>query len=151
MLGCLVVPAAGEVLVNKDSGKVLDVAPSDTSKNGTQARLWDRNNQPHQRWQIVALPDQGFVKIVSLPHGLVLDAEAADVKKKGCRVILWQWNGKPHQQWRMQKVGEYYKFFNRASGLVLDANGTDGTDKNGCRVHLWEDENAPNHMWKLVK
>ena len=63
--------SAWYILVNRQSGKVLDVAGTSTA-DGTNIQQWSRNDGAWQQWQFVGVGD-GYYKLKAKHSGKVVD------------------------------------------------------------------------------
>ena len=88
----------GAKLVNKASGKVLDVEVEGT-ENGTRAQIWDDVKGESQLWQ-VANVTATYKKLVNIRSGKVLDiADMSD--EEGAPAQLWEDVDGVGQQWKL--------------------------------------------------
>ena len=90
-------------LVNKASGKVLDVMEEGTD-NGTRAQTWEDVNGATQKWQLVKVTAT-YSKLVNVNAGKVLDiADMSD--EDGAPAQLWEDVDGDGQQWKLVAAGE---------------------------------------------
>ncbi|MCH5353886.1 MAG: RICIN domain-containing protein [Acutalibacter sp.] len=88
----------GAKIVNKASGKVLDVMVEGT-ENGTRAQIWDDVKGESQLWQ-VANVTATYKKLVNVRSGKVLDiADMSD--EEGAPAQLWDDVDGVGQQWKL--------------------------------------------------
>ncbi len=134
------------VLVNRNSGKVIDVAGASTA-DGAQIQQWTRHDGTNQQFQFVD-SGGGYYRLKARHSGKVLDifnASTAD----GAQVVQWSDHNGTNQQFQLVDTdGGYVKLVNRNSGKVLDVNGASTAD--GAQVIQWTDHNGANQQWQLV-
>ncbi|MGW6929186.1 family 43 glycosylhydrolase [Lentzea sp. NPDC054927] len=136
---------ASYVLVNRNSGKALDVYNLATN-DGAPIVQWSRNDGAWQQWQFVD-SGGGYYRLKSRHSGKVLDfPSTAD------RAGLVQTTdaGRTGQQFRLaDSDGGHVRLINRASGKALDV--LDFSTADGAQVIQWPDTQASNQQWQLVK
>ncbi|MBF0687741.1 MAG: pectate lyase [Cellulomonas sp.] len=136
------------VLVNRQSGKVMDVRDTSTA-DGAVIQQWPRNDGSWQQWQFVD-SGSGYYRLRSRHSGKVLD--------------LWEWstadggqfrqytdlNG-TNQQFRLSDSasGAYVRLLNRHSGKAVTV--TDRSTADGATVTQLTDNNQYNQQWQLVR
>ena len=140
--------SAWYVLVNRQSGKVLDVAGTSTA-DGAAIQQWTRNDGAWQQWRFVD-SGSGWYRLQARHSGKVLD--------------LWEWStadGAPFRQhqdrssWNQQfrlvdsAEGAYARLVNRHSGKV--GTVTDRSTADGASVTQLTDRNQFNQQWQLVR
>ncbi|MEU6179742.1 RICIN domain-containing protein [Streptomyces coeruleorubidus] len=89
------------VLVNRNSGKALDVSGASTA-DGARVSQWTRNDGTHQQWQFVD-SGGGFYRLKARHSGKVLDVAGASTADGGNVVQYSDWGG-ANQQWQMIKL-----------------------------------------------
>ncbi|QQQ79917.1 family 43 glycosylhydrolase [Saccharothrix sp. 6-C] len=136
---------ASYVLVNRNSGKALDVYDLATN-DGARISQYTRNDGAWQQWQFVD-SGGGYYRLKSRHSGKVLDfADTAD------RTGLTQWTDRngANQQFRLaDSSGGYVRLVNRASGKAVDV--LDFSTADGAQVVQWPDTGGTNQQWQLVK
>ncbi|MBO3087721.1 pectate lyase [Cellulomonas dongxiuzhuiae] len=136
------------VLVNRQSGKVMDVAGTSTA-DGAVIQQWPRNDGAWQQWQFVD-SGSGYYRLKSRHSGKVLD--------------LWNWStadrgefrqfsdlNATNQQFKLgdSASGAYVRLVNRHSGKAVTV--TDRSTADGATVTQLTDNNQYNQQWQLVK
>ncbi len=137
--------SASYVLVNRSSGKALDIAGSATYE-GAPITQRTRDDRASQQWQFVdsgggnyRIKSKYSAKILSFPDtadrtGLVQNTDA----------------GRTGQQFRLaDSAGGDVRLLNRASGKAVDVLGSSTAD--GARIVQWPDTGGANQRWQLVK
>ncbi|MEJ2579760.1 MAG: endo-1,4-beta-xylanase [Kineosporiaceae bacterium] len=139
-------PAAWYVLVNRNSGKALDVYNLATD-NGAKLVQWPRNDGAWQQWQFVSTGG-GYYQVRSRHSGKVLDVLGKS-KNDGAAVAQWAANGGSNQQWQLTDSGGYVSLVNRNSGKALEVQGA--STANGGAIVQYRDWSGSNQQWKLVR
>jgi len=145
-------PTAGTpyfMIVNKYSGKVLDLIAGNTA-NGARINQWTYDeNGPNQRWAIQPTEGNAHFKLVSWVSGKVACIEG-DSMDNGAQLHNWDYVGNnPGQQWDFVDAGNgWFKIRNVKSGKLLDvAAWATGDD---AKLHQWTDGGAQdNQLWRL--
>ncbi|MEU4745751.1 PQQ-dependent sugar dehydrogenase, partial [Actinosynnema sp. NPDC023658] len=136
---------ASYVLVNRNSGKALDVYGRSTAE-GARISQYTRNDGAWQQWQFVD-SGGGYYRVKSKHSNKVLGfSSTAD------RTGLTQSTdaGRSSQQFRLaDSTGGYVRLLNRASGKAVDVLDSATTD--GARVGQMPDIGGANQQWQLVK
>ena len=132
-------------IVNRNSGKVLDVSGASTVPGGLIVQ-YTNNGSTHQQWLAVNV-GSGYVKLVNRNSDLVLDVTGASTTE-GVQIEQWTDNGGTNQQWSLVSSGGYYTIVNRNSGLLLDVSGASIADN--AAVIQWPSNGGTNQQWSLV-
>ena len=133
-------------IINRNSGKALDVTGQSTS-DGAALDQWDYWGGANQQWQLVDVGG-GYIKIVSRNSAKVADVSGQSTAD-GASVIQYTYNGGANQQWQMVDVGGgYVKFVNRNSGKVLDVSGQ--STSNGGQVIQYTYNGGANQQWQVI-
>ncbi|WP_083449754.1 non-reducing end alpha-L-arabinofuranosidase family hydrolase [Actinoplanes rectilineatus] len=138
--------SASYVLVNRNSGKALDVYNLATT-DGTKIVQWARNDQVQQQWQFVD-SGGGFYRLKSKHSGKVLDVYNLSTADGGA-IVQWTDNNTTNQQFSIQDVDGYIQLINRNSGKAVEVQGASTSD--GGAVVQYADWNGTNQQWQLVK
>ncbi|KOV90100.1 family 43 glycosylhydrolase [Nocardia sp. NRRL S-836] len=138
---------ASYVLVNRNSGKALDVYDLATN-DGARISQYTRNDGAWQQWQFVD-SGGGYYRLKSKHSNKVLQvsggstADAADV-------VQWTDSNASSQQFRLaDSSGGYVRLLNRNSGKAVETYEWSTAD--GARVVQWPDTGGANQQWQLVK
>jgi GH43 family beta-xylosidase len=136
---------ASYVLVNRNSGKALDVYELATA-DGARISQYTRNDGAWQLWQFVD-SGGGYYRLKSRHSGKVLDfPSTAD------RTGLVQTTdaNRPGQQFRPADSPQgQVRLINRASGKAVDVLSFSTAD--GAEIIQWPDTGGTNQQWQLVK
>ena len=136
------------MIVNKYSGKCLDLIGGDTS-NGARINQWTYDyNGPNQRWAILPTPQGNHFKLISWVSGKAASI-ANNSLSNGAQLWDWDFTGDdPGQEFDLIDVGNgYFKIKNVRSGLILDDDAF-GTG-NDNKIQQWADGNTDNQIWRL--
>ncbi|GAB2794933.1 family 43 glycosylhydrolase [Amycolatopsis magusensis] len=140
-------PGASYVLVNRNSGKALDVYDLATN-DGARIAQYTRNDGAWQQWQFVdsgngyyRLKSRHSTKVLQISGGST--ADAADV-------VQWTDSNATSQQFRLaDSANGDVRLLNRNSGKALEVYEWSTAD--GARVVQWPDLDGANQQWQLVK
>lgn len=135
------------VLVNRYSGKVVDVADTSTA-DGAAIQQWTRNDGEWQQFQFVP-SGSGYYRLRARHSGKVLD--------------LWEWNTANGAEYRQFPDGNtanqqfqvldsdsgYVRLINRHSAKALEVWERSTVD--GGRISQYTDQNGTNQQWQLVQ
>lgn len=132
-------------LVNRQSGKVLDVA-GPSNADGANIHQWEWFGTTSQQWRFEPT-DDGCYKIINRFSGKLPDT-AGGSWSNGANVQQWADVGTPQQQWWLQPTGDgYYKLVNRETGRVMELvyNQT----ANGGNIQQWDYVGGANQQWRV--
>ncbi|WP_426405174.1 non-reducing end alpha-L-arabinofuranosidase family hydrolase [Streptomyces sp. R-07] len=140
-------PDAAYVLVNRNSGKALDVYNLATT-DGARITQWTRNDQNQQQWQFVD-SGGGYYRIKSRHSGKVLDVQNRSTANGG-PIVQWTDLNADNQQWRLADSSDgYVRLIARHSGKALEVQGASTAD--GANIVQYDDWGGANQQWQLVK
>ncbi|WP_237106001.1 non-reducing end alpha-L-arabinofuranosidase family hydrolase [Nonomuraea sp. MG754425] len=135
------------VLVNRNSGKALDVYNLSTADGG-RITQWTRNDQNQQQWQFVD-SGGGYYRVKSRHSGKVLDVYNFSTANGGA-IVQWADGNGTNQQWRLADSPDgYVRFISRHSGKALEVQGASTAD--GANVVQYDDWSGANQQWQLVR
>jgi hypothetical protein len=138
---------ASYVLVNRGSGKALDVYNLST-ENGGDIVQWARNDGAWQRWQFVD-SGNGYYRLKSAHSGKVLDVYNFSTAN-GAEIVQWTDYDQTNQQFRVDdEGGGHVTLVNRNSGKALEVQG--GSTADGGKVVQYDDWGGANQQWQLVQ
>ncbi|MER6138493.1 non-reducing end alpha-L-arabinofuranosidase family hydrolase [Streptomyces sparsogenes] len=138
---------ASYVLVNRNSGKALDVYNMATN-DGARITQWTRNDQNQQQWQFVDSGD-GYYRIKSRHSGKVLDVHNWSTANGGS-IVQWTDLNATNQQWRLADSSDgYVRFISRHSNKALEVQGASTADD--ANIVQYDDWGGANQQWQLVK
>ena len=139
-------PSAWYVLVNRNSGKALDVYNLATN-DGARITQWTRNDGNQQQWQFVD-SGGGYYRLKSRLSGKVLDVANRSTADGGS-IIQWTDNNATNQQFSVQDIDGYVQLINRNSGKAVEVQGASTAD--GGNIVQYSDWNGANQQWQLVR
>ncbi len=140
-------PNATYVLVNRGSGKALDVYNLATN-DGARIVQWTRNDGAQQQWQFVD-SGNGYYRLKSRLSGKVLDVYNWSTADGGAIVQYTDYN-QSNQQFRLQDVnGGYVTLISRHSGKAVEVQGASTAD--GAAVVQYTSWGGANQQWQLVR
>ncbi|RQX16126.1 glycoside hydrolase [Micromonospora ureilytica] len=138
---------ASYVLVNRNSGKALDLYASATN-DGARISQWTRNNGVNQQWQFVD-SGGGYYRIKSRHSGKVLDVSGFSTADGGA-IVQWADLNGTNQQFRLaDSDGGYVRLINRNSNKAVEVQGASTAD--GGNVVQYADWGGTNQQWQLVQ
>ncbi|WP_228011206.1 RICIN domain-containing protein [Nonomuraea phyllanthi] len=138
--------SAWYVLVNRNSGKALDVYNLATN-DGARITQWARNNQNQQQWQFVD-SGGGYYRLKSRHSGKVLDVSGYSTAN-GAAVVQWSDHNGTNQQWRLSDSSDgYVRLINRNSNKALEVQNASTAD--GANIVQYDDWGGANQQWQLV-
>jgi hypothetical protein len=133
-------------IINKNSGKSLDVYNSSTANGGTIDQ-WDYWAGTNQQWSFAAL-DSGYFYINNRNSNKVLDVTGQSTTA-GASIVQWSNKGIASQKWQIIDIGfGYYKILNKNSGFALDVNGQ--STANGASIIQWNWNSGGNQQWQIA-
>ncbi|MFC7248216.1 endo-1,4-beta-xylanase [Catellatospora aurea] len=138
--------SAWYVLVNRNSGKAVDVYNFSTADGG-RITQWTRTNGNNQQWQFVD-SGSGYYRIKSRHSGKVLDVYNFSTAN-GASIVQWADGNGTNQQWRAVWSGGYLRLINRNSGKALEVQGASTAD--GGNIVQYDDWGGNNQQWQLVR
>jgi hypothetical protein len=140
-------PNASYVLVNRNSGKALDVYNLATN-DGARITQWTRNDQNQQQWQFVD-SGGGYYRIKSRHSGKVLDVHNWSTANGGS-IVQWTDLNATNQQWRLADSSDgYVRLISRHSNKALEVQGASTADN--ANVVQYDDWGGANQQWQFVK
>ncbi|MBE1876931.1 family 43 glycosylhydrolase [Myceligenerans pegani] len=141
-----VAPTAWYVLVNRNSGKALDVYDLATH-DGARITQWSRHDGDNQQWQFVDSGD-GWYRLKSRLSGKVLDVSERSTAN-GAPIIQWTDNNSTNQQFRLEDVDGHVQLIARHSGKAVEVQ--DASTADGGNIVQYTDWNGANQQWELVE
>jgi alpha-L-fucosidase 2 len=133
-------------LVNRASGKVLDV-PGSSTATGTALIQYTDHNSANQQWRLNPVGG-GPVNLVNVNSGLLADVQGGSTGN-GVPVIQWSDGHSTNQQWTLSDAGSgYVKIVNVRSGSLLSVAG--GSLVDGAAIVQQADSGATSQHWRVV-
>ncbi|MEU7872862.1 RICIN domain-containing protein [Dactylosporangium sp. NPDC049140] len=133
-------------LVNRKSGKVLDINGGSTADGGV-AIQWTDNGGANQRFKLATTTD-GSYRLVNDKSGKVLESPGNSAQ--GAQLDQWTDNNGDNQGWKLipSSTTGYYQIVNVRTGWYVDVEG--GSTADGAKVIQWVGNGGANQDWQLV-
>ncbi|PZG18625.1 glycoside hydrolase [Micromonospora craterilacus] len=139
--------SAWYVLVNRNSGKALDVYNFSTADGG-RITQWTRGTGANQQWQFVD-SGGGYYRIKSRHSGKVLDVYNFSTADGGA-IVQWADGNGQNQQFRLADSADgYVRLIGRQSGKAVEVQGASTAD--GANIVQYTDWGGNNQQWQLVQ
>ena len=139
--------SAWYILVNRNSGKALDVSGASTA-DGAVVQQWTRHGGANQQWQFTD-SGNGYYRLKSKNSGKVLDIDNWSTAD-GAKVQQWtDLNGTNQQFSLADSDSGYLRLLNRNSGKAVEVTGASTAD--GGAVVQYGDWKGANQQWQLVR
>ncbi|GGM24652.1 alpha-N-arabinofuranosidase [Micromonospora yangpuensis] len=139
--------SAWYVLVNRNSGKALDVYNLATN-DGARITQWTRNNGNQQQWQFVD-SGGGYYRLKSRLSNKVLDVYNFSTAN-GASIVQWSDGNGTNQQFRLaDSDGGHVRLINRNSNKAVEVQGASTAD--GGNIVQYDDWGGTNQQWQLVR
>ncbi|KNY27839.1 RICIN domain-containing protein [Pseudobacteroides cellulosolvens] len=133
-------------LINRNSGKALDV-PGGNSANNTQLVQWDDNGNNNQQYRIITNSD-GYYSIINRGTNKALDNAGASVDNSP--VVEWDQSNSDNQKWKLIDTGEgYYKLQIKSSQKYMDVSGASRNNNAGIVTN--SSSTGLSQQWKILK
>ncbi|MER7835974.1 RICIN domain-containing protein [Streptomyces sp. NPDC096040] len=139
-------PKAWYVLVNRNSGKVLD-GNAFATNNGAAVVQWSRHGGANQQWRFIDAGD-GYYRLQNRNSGKVLDDHNWS-KRAGSGIVQWSDLNGRNQQFKLAKSANgYVRLINRFSGMAVEVHNASKAD--GGHVVQNRDGGGASQQWQLV-
>ncbi|MCO1574181.1 family 43 glycosylhydrolase [Crossiella sp. SN42] len=134
-------------IVNRNSGKCLNVKDSSTADGGDVVQHFCDGGL-NQRWRIEDLGNDTS-RVVNVRSGKALDVNACGTGD-GANIQQWAWRNNTCQQWRLIVSAQdgWVRLHNVNSGKVADVANCGTGDGADVRQWSWLDNNC--QQWQLV-
>lgn len=133
-------------LVNRNSGKALDVSGASTSDGATLIQSsW--NGGPNQQWKLIPNSD-GSYRLANAKSGKVLDSPGNSAQ--GANLDQWTGDGGDNQSWQLvpSVTSGYYRLVNVRNGWCADVANASTAD--GANVIQWPTTGGANQDWQIL-
>ncbi|MCK1812929.1 RICIN domain-containing protein [Streptomyces sp. XM4011] len=135
------------VLINRNSGKALDVAGASTT-DGAALQQWTRHDGTNQQWQFVDAGN-GFYRLKARHSDKVLDIAGASTAD-GAAVQQWADHNGANQQFRLaDSDADHVRLINRGSGKAVEVR--DASTADGGGIIQYADWGGTNQQWRMIK
>jgi hypothetical protein len=140
-------PAAWYELVNRNSGKALDVCAVSTA-DGACVQQYTRSGGQNQQWQFVD-SGGGFYRVRARHSNKVLDVYNWSTADNGA-IVQWTDHGGNNQQFRLADSPDgYVRLISRHSNKALQVQNSSTAD--GARVVQFTDNGANSQQWQFIR
>ncbi|MFI9585501.1 RICIN domain-containing protein [Streptomyces sp. NPDC052236] len=140
-------PNGWYVLVNRGSGKALDVSGASTA-DGAGISQWTRHGGANQRFQFVD-SGGGYYRLKAQHSGKVLDVHNYSTADHA-EIVQWGDAGGANQQFRLADSSDgHVRLINRNSGKAVEVQNASTAD--GAKVVQFTDWGRANQQWQLVR
>ena len=144
--GSVTVTPTAYRLVNRASGKALDVPGSSTAA-GTALIQYTDHDSANQQWYLTPV-SEGVFALVNVHSGLRADVSGGGLGD-GAAVVQWSDAHSTNQQWTLTDAGGgYVKVVNVRSGSLLSVAG--GSTADLAAVVQQADTGSAGQQWRLV-
>uniref|UniRef100_UPI0006E22C7C alpha-L-fucosidase n=1 Tax=Streptomyces graminilatus TaxID=1464070 RepID=UPI0006E22C7C len=141
-------PFSGDIgtfrLVNRKSGKVLDVSGASTADGGA-AIQWPSSGGTNQQWRLVPNTDGSF-RLSNVRSGKVLESPGGSAQ--GAALDQWTDNGGDNQSWKLvpSATSGYHQIVNVRTGWCVDVK--DASTADGAAIIQWPATGGSNQDWQ---
>ncbi|MBP2705890.1 glycoside hydrolase N-terminal domain-containing protein [Microbispora sp. RL4-1S] len=139
-------PSTGVVrLVNRNSGKVLDVYGGSTA-DGAAIVQWPWTGGTNQQWRMTQNSDGSF-RLTGLGSSKALTSPNAN---QGTALVQMTDTNGTNQRWKLVPAATsgYYRLVNVGNGLCADVEG--GSTADGARIIQWRENGGTNQEWQVI-
>jgi GH43 family beta-xylosidase len=138
-------PGTPYVLVNRNSGKALDVYNLATTDNAP-INQYTRNDGAWQQWRFLD-SGGGWYRVQSVHSGKVLDLPTT---ADGIQLVQNADRNDARQQFRLaDSAGGHVRLINRNSNKALDV--WEWSTADGAKVSQYQDLDGANQQWQLIR
>jgi hypothetical protein len=135
-------------IVNKHSGKVLDITKASTVAGATAIQWPYDPETPNQFWQIARDGSGGYVLIAQHSGQALGIAGGPGATNAGATAEQQPYYANSNQQWRIESVGNgTYRILARHSGQALEVGGSSTADR--APVNQWPYVGGDNQQWYI--
>ncbi|BFV56518.1 hypothetical protein KCMC57_up16220 [Kitasatospora sp. CMC57] len=133
-------------LVNRRSGKVLDVGNASTA-DGAAVIQWPSSGGTNQQWKLLPNADGSF-RLANVRSGKVLESPGGSAQ--GAGLDQWTDDGGTNQSWKLvpSQAGGYHQLVNVRTGWCADVK--DASTADAATVIQWPPTGGSNQDWQLL-
>ena len=140
------------ILVNRNSGKVMEIALGGTSA-GANVQQNAFNGTPQQYWNVTPVDsriggDFSYFSIIS-PHS----SKSLDIKdwslSNGGNIMMWDDTKGGNQQWYMEYVEDGW-FYIRSRHSAKCIEVANASTSNGANIYQWDKDGDKNQQWRFI-
>ncbi|WP_328432669.1 MULTISPECIES: alpha-L-fucosidase [unclassified Streptomyces] len=143
-------PFSGDIgtfrLVNRKSGKVLDVSGASTVDGGAVIQ-WPSSGGTNQQWKLLPNAD-GSLQLSNVRSGKVLQSPGGSAQGDGLN--QWTADGGDNQSWKLvpSSTNGYHQLVNVRTGWCADVK--DASTADGAAVIQWPATGGSNQDWQIL-
>ncbi|MGW6908249.1 alpha-L-fucosidase [Streptomyces sp. NPDC054940] len=133
-------------LVNRKSGKVLDVSDASTA-DGSAVIQWPWGGGTNQQWKLLPNTD-GSYRLSNVRSGRVLQSPGGSAQGDGLN--QWSDDGGDNQSWKLvpSQTSGSYQLVNVRNGWCADVK--DAATADGTAVIQWPATGGSNQDWQIL-
>ncbi|GAA2630073.1 alpha-L-fucosidase [Streptomyces vastus] len=133
-------------LVNRKSGKVLDVSGASTA-DGAAVIQWPWTGGTNQQWKLLPNTD-GSYRLSNVRSSKVLQSPGGSAQGDG--LDQWTDDGGDNQWWKLvpSQTSGYHQLVNVRNGWCADVK--DASTADGARVIQWPSADGSNQDWQIL-
>lgn len=140
-------PAASYKLINKKSGKVIDV-PGSSTNNGTQLIQYLDKASSNQLWSITDTGN-GYFKLINKNSGKAMDVYGG-ANADGTAIIQYDYSGSNNQLWTLiESAPGYFSILSKGSGKAVETQN--GSLADNALLVQQPRTNADQQLWSIVQ
>lgn len=133
-------------IVNRNSGKYLDVSSDSTADSATIVQ-YTSNGQDDQQWSLQDA-GSGYVKLANRHSGKLINIPGPTTTQ-GTQLIQYHDDGNSNSQWSLISIsGGYLSIVSRYDGQYVDVQG--GSSADNAPVIQWASNGGANQQWIFV-
>lgn len=133
-------------IVNRNSGKALDI-PGGNSANNTQLVQWNDVGNNNQQFKLIANSD-GYYTIVN--RGTSKAVDNAGKTADNSPVVEWDQTSSDNQKWKLIDTGDgYYKLQAKSGQKYIDVSGSSMNNDAGIVIN--SSSTSLSQQWKISK
>jgi len=139
-------------LVNRNSGKVMEVAGGSTT-SGANIQQNAYNGSAYQQWNVTPVSDRvggdfSYFSIISSQSAKSLDILNWSLSNAG-NIILWDDAKGNNQQWYLEYAGDN-NFYIRSRHSAKCIEVANNSASNYANIQQWEKDGGTNQLWRLL-
>ncbi|MBS2098459.1 RICIN domain-containing protein [Carboxylicivirga linearis] len=140
------------VFVNRNSGKVMEVAGGSTTA-GANVQQGTYSGASYQQWNVTPVDtriggDFSYFTITAVHSGKSPDIQNWSLNNGG-NIIAWDDTKSGNQQWYLDYAGDgWFYIRSRHSSYCLDVYNS--ATYNGANIDQWEKNGGANQQWRLL-
>uniref|UniRef100_UPI0037420BA4 alpha-L-fucosidase n=1 Tax=Streptomyces sasae TaxID=1266772 RepID=UPI0037420BA4 len=133
-------------LVNRKSGKVLDVSGASTADGGAVIQ-WPSSGGTNQQWKLLPNADGSF-QLSNVRSGKVLQSPGGSAQGDGLN--QWTADGGDNQSWKLvpSQTSGYHRLVNVRNGWCADVK--DASTADGASIIQWPASGGSSQDWQIV-